>query len=357
MNTPRLSLPCVALLLAACASPLLADDRPKPAEANPAEAAKNAPAKSNPVKPPTESELRATITKGLGFLAKDGEAWMEAKDCNGCHHLPQMLWSFREAKLRGFEIDQKKFDEWLKWADERSTNKNPGLEMLALMKLAMPDRPWPELTKLIVAGQQADGSWKPAGQFATLQRRGEPDARASAVRLFLTALATHGPSPEADAARAKAAAVLGKKDVPTSMESLVFRILYARSIGNGADVDALRADILRRQRGDGGWASYLGANLSDPLATGQVLYALQASAADPKAADAIARAQQWLVRTQRDDGGWQIDITHISGKDRSAPDKAKSFKEATAIYTCFGSGWAMIGLLQAVPVKGGNAVP
>lgn len=110
-----------------------------------------------PTKPPAETELRTVITKGLGFLAKDGEAWMETKDCNGCHHLPELLWSHREAKLRGFEIDQKKFDEWLAWADERSKNKTPGLEMLALMKLAMPGRPAPELTKIIAADQKPDG--------------------------------------------------------------------------------------------------------------------------------------------------------------------------------------------------------
>jgi len=68
-----------------------------------------------------------------------------------------------------------------------------------------------------------------------------------------------------------------------------------------------------------------------------------------------SRAQQWLVKTQRDDGSWPIDITHISKTDRSAPAKAKSFKDATGIYTYFGSGWATIGLLQAVPVKDASA--
>jgi hypothetical protein len=34
--------------------------------------------------------------------------------------------------------------------------------------------------------------------------------------------------------------------------------------------------------------------------------------------------------------------------DRSASAKAKSFKDATAIYTYWGAGWATIGLLQSV---------
>ena len=328
-----------ALLLALCTLPSHAEEKPKP------------PA----TKPPTETELRAVITKGLGFLAKDGEAWMKSKDCNGCHHMPEMLWSHREAKLRGFDVDQKKFDEWLAWADEHSKDKKPGLEMMALMKLALPDRPTPELTKLIAADQKADGSWKPAGQFADMQKRGAADAQANSTRIFLLALNTQPAEPEADAARTKAAALLAKKDAPTSMESLVFRTLYARSSGKPEDADALRAEILKQQRGDGGWSSSLGENMSDPLATGQVLCALQPSSADARTAEAIARAQLWLVSTQREDGSWPVDITHISKTDRSAPAKVKSFKEATGIYTYFGSGWATIGLLQSVPVSAETA--
>ena len=42
---------------------------------------------------------------------------MAEKNCNSCHHLPQVLWNHREAKMRGFTIDEQKFDEWLKWSD------------------------------------------------------------------------------------------------------------------------------------------------------------------------------------------------------------------------------------------------
>ena len=375
MNTRRLPLlrqsHIAAVLLGICAVSACADDQPKPPAPPVAKPAEKPVAKPSvpATKPPSESELRATITKGLGFLAKEGEAWMTTKDCNGCHHMPEMLWSHREAKLRGFDVDQEKFDEWLGWADEHSKDKKPGLEMMALMKLALPGRPAPELTKIILADQKPDGSWKPAGQFADMQKRGAPDAQGSATRLFLLALATpaeHAASDDAQAARAEgatlfetartnAAAFLAKKDAPTSTESLVFRTLYARSLGKPEDADALRGEILKQQRGDGGWSSFIGENMSDPLATGQVLYALHAEAADPRTAEAIARAQLWLCKTQREDGSWPIDITHISKMDRSATAKAKSFKDATAIYTYFGSGWATIGLLQSVPVKAESA--
>src|SRR6266446_2519293 len=92
-----------------------------------------------PPKPPASEDLRGAISRSLDFLAKKGDEWMAKKDCNGCHHMPELLWSHREAKLRGFVVDQKKFDDWLAWAGERATNKSPGLEQSALMLLAMPE--------------------------------------------------------------------------------------------------------------------------------------------------------------------------------------------------------------------------
>ena len=115
------------------------------------------------------------------------------------------------------------------------------------------------------------------------------------------------------------------------------------------EAEKIQNEIIKRQRGDGGWSSVFAANMSDVLATGQALFALQPFADEPATAQAIARAQRWLITTQREDGGWPIDITHISQIDRSAPAKAKSFKEATGIYTFWGSAWATLGLLHTLP--------
>lgn len=340
--------------MSAEAKPLPLPEKPA-SPTSPAEAAQKAPAKpAAPLKPPSEAELRGLITRGLGFLAKEGDQWMADKNCTSCHHMPELLWSHREANRRGFAIDQAKYDEWLEWSVKRSADKRVGLEAIALMILALPDRPAVELTKLLGGEQKPDGNWVPAGQFATMQKRGGADATANATRLSLIALATpQPPVPESDAARSKAAAILQKKDAPTSMESLVFRTLYARRFGKPDEAAAFGKEIVKQQRGDGGWSSYLGENMSDSLATGQALYALQSSSlpADAATGDAIAKAQHWLLKTQRADGSWPIDITHISKIDRSAPAKANSFKAATDIYTYWGSAWATIGLLQGVQVK------
>jgi squalene-hopene/tetraprenyl-beta-curcumene cyclase len=326
------------------------------AAANPAEAAKNAkpakPAKApEPVKPPDEAKLRATLTKSLAFLAKENEAWMEEKGCNSCHHLPELIWTHREAKRRGFAVDQKKFDEWLAWANNEAPKKAGGSQEAAFMLLAMPEKPDPAVVKTVLAEQRPDGGFPGQGQFAGAQQRGKADADATTLRVFLLALASAADSKaEADAALAKAAPLLQKKDAPTSLESLVFRILFAEHFGKAQEADALRAQILKLQRGDGGWSYIIGTNQSDPWATGEALYVLHASA-DPKTADAVARAQHWLLSQQGEDGSWPLGFSYISKGDRSSPEKAKSRKDATRIYTAFATDWATLGLLQAIPVK------
>ena len=94
------------------------------------------------------------------------------------------------------------------------------------MILALPERSAPDLVKLIAVAQKPDGSWPLSVQPSDMQY--SSNGPADAARLFSLALATPGNTPpEAEAARAKVATVLGKKDPPKSLNSLVYRTLYA----------------------------------------------------------------------------------------------------------------------------------
>jgi hypothetical protein len=299
---------------------------------------------------PGEAQLRATAAKGLAFLDKQADTWMNEKSCNGCHHMPELIWSHREAQRRGFDVDRKMFDEFVDWSGMHAKDTRAGLEMLALMKLAQPDKPAPELTDLIVKAQLPDGSWKPAGQLADMQRRGAPDARANSTRLFLLALGTQpADQPALEAARAKAAPFLVNDEPAKAVDTLLYRALYAGRFGTKDEVASVRAELLKLQHDDGGWAYIIGEEKSDPLATGEALFLLQ-QAPDAASAGAIGHARAWLVNHQREDGGWDIDFTRISKIDRSKPEKAKSFKAAQDIYTFWGSAWATLGLVESFPI-------
>jgi squalene-hopene/tetraprenyl-beta-curcumene cyclase len=363
MNAHRFLARLLAVVLAMASYACFADEAAKPAAPvpvapppKPAEAGKTKPAKApEPVKPPDEAKLRATLTRSLAFLAKENEAWMEEKGCNSCHHLPELIWTHREAKRRGFAVDQKKFEEWLAWANNEAPKKAGGSQEAAFLLLANPEQPAPDTIKTVAAEQRPNGSFPGQGQFSGAQQRGAADADATTLRVFLLALASAPDAKaEADAALAKAAPLLQKKDTPTTVESMVFRVLFADHFGKTQEADALCAQILKLQRGDGGWSYIIGTNQSDPWATGEALYVLHASA-DPKTADAVARAQNWLVSQQGEDGSWPLGFSYISKGDRSSPAKSKSRKDATRIYTAFATDWATLGLLQAIPVKGGVA--
>ena len=261
-----------------------------------------------------------------------------------------MLWNHREAKRRGFAVDEKRFDAWLAWADGNAKGIGPGLEMAAFLKLAMPDQPAPELTQLITKGQQPDGAWKPAGQFIG-QRRDAPEVTGNSARIFLLALAANGTDkPACDEAQQKAAALMAKNDPAQSVETLAYRTLYARRFGRPEEVALVQSEIVKLQHPDGGWSWLISETASDSIATGLALFALQPSA-DPAAAAVIVRAQRWLLSSQKEDGGWPVDYRKLSKTDRSAPEKAKSLKDATMIYSYWGTAWSTLGLLQAVPVS------
>jgi hypothetical protein len=192
--------------------------------------------------------------------------------------------------------------------------------------------------------QQKNGSWKPGTQL-TFQKRGEADARTNATRLSLLALGR----PSVDAARAKAADFLAKSGPATCIDSLMVRALYAQRFGPPEDVVTARAEILIHQHADGGWSFMLDEAQSDPQATGEALYVLSQFPEDVPPG-AVARGEAWLVGHQRGDGGWDVDLRRISTNSRSGPEKAKSFKDATMIYTYWGSAWATIGALQHFPM-------
>ena len=101
--------------------------------------------------------VRGAITRSLDFLAREGDQWMNEKDCSACHHLPVLIWSHREAARRGFAVDGKKFAEFVEWADERARKAKSADETLALLRLARPEQVAFRHEKFRHVGPQLDG--------------------------------------------------------------------------------------------------------------------------------------------------------------------------------------------------------
>ena len=67
-----------------------------------------------------EDPVRRAVERSLPFLEREGAAWIRERACLSCHHLPFLLWSFREARDRGVAVDEKKLAEWSEWSRKES---------------------------------------------------------------------------------------------------------------------------------------------------------------------------------------------------------------------------------------------
>ncbi len=73
---------------------------------------------SAPEPRPKPADVSAAIDRGLAFMAKDALAWKKEHNCASCHHASLVVWATREAKLRGYSVDEPILSEMTKWLAE-----------------------------------------------------------------------------------------------------------------------------------------------------------------------------------------------------------------------------------------------
>ena len=124
------------------------------------------------------------IRKGLAFVETKSLAWLRERKCASCHHVPLMIWADREARQRGFKVDEpglKEATDFMLVAENRAAIvPNPGdperpgngFSLMALQTIFAfrdvgkgPEPAAQEVMKAaaehLLARQQDDGSWKP----------------------------------------------------------------------------------------------------------------------------------------------------------------------------------------------------
>jgi hypothetical protein len=305
--------------------------------------------------PAEPSDVHATIDRGLKFLVKDAQAWKDEHKCVSCHHASQMIWSMREAKQRGFAVDEPFLAELTKWVAEAGDGKT-GVERpasapralntkavyfaLALGANAQPDAASQEAMKLlwktVEDDQLEDGSWS-----AWPETRPPFFGESQETMTVLAALAmTPGTAISDDAAKAardRGVKWLTEKKTDTDPQSVALRLVLWQRLGRPVDeLEPLVRSIRERQNADGGW-SQTKEMASDAWATGQALYALAQAGVkldDP----APERGRAFLIKTQREDGSWPMTSRPLKPGDTGA-------KNLVPI-TGGGSAWAILGLVQ-----------
>lgn len=194
---------------------------------------------------------------------------------------------------------------------------------------------------IIVRWQEADGTWKAAGQLGS-RRWGRPTADQTTSMWTVLALASiDQPTPAVQKSIDKGVAAIKKAKPDKNHEWLAARMLFERKFGIPEQAAALHKELLARQNADGGWACMPGEK-SEPFSTGQSLYALRR--AGMSATDAVlGRGQKFLLDTQNADGSWTTLPAAISAG--STPERLKKLEP---IYAHWGNTWASIGLSRSL---------
>ena len=122
-------------------------------------------------------------------------------------------------------------------------------------------------------------------------------------------------------------------------QSIAMRlVLWKRLERPTSETNPLVKRIKERQNKDGGRSQSKEMD-SDAWATGQALYALAEAGIGPQDA-AIRKAQSFLVRGQRDDGGWAM-------KSRPTMPGGKGSTNTVPIVGA-GSAWGVLGLVRSL---------
>lgn len=292
----------------------------------------------------SEDSARQAIEKALPYLEEEGTWWIEKKDCVSCHHTSFFVWAKDLALEQGFAIDRDTLDgqrEWM-WnsfleeieADPDNPDSKPkpgevkgdrnveGVSqfLVSASQSAAPEEVIQRLVEVVKSNQGENGHWSPGGQLPR-QERSKTETQWASNQWAELALAAHGEEPERKTET-------WKEGVPavTSewwMLNLLLRPSNPHSLKN----------LLDRQKEDGGWSWKTG-EPSDPSGTGQALIALGRAGKTGEHAAAVARARQFLVETQDEEGHWKT----LNTKDRS---------DATRVSNFWGTAWAVIGLLES----------
>jgi squalene cyclase len=300
--------------------------------------------------------VKGMIERGLTFLAKDNLAWKEKRQCAECHHAPFTIWALNEGKKRGYAIDEKVLADLTAWVvtkdhlaklvakppkqEQIEINEAPLLLALGIEAgdaKATPDGLKGILTS-ILSDQDKDGSWKLSYEFRPIGS--SPETLTTLALLALSAPNAPDMGKEGKAAREKGLKWLGDVSSDGELQTAALRLILWRRLDRpSTEWEPLVKKLRSAQNADGGWSQTEKAK-SDAYATGQVLYALAGAGVKPSD-ETVGKAQSFLAKIQREDGGWAM-VSRAIMRDGKPPKNLDPITHA-------GSAWAVMGLVRSSP--------
>jgi Prenyltransferase and squalene oxidase repeat len=262
----------------------------------------------------------------------------------------------REAKQRGYRVDEPVLGELTKWLAESGDGKfglaRPASAPQAFspravwFALALGADPKPDaisqkgmklLLGTVKSEQTENGSWSPWPETRPPIFGNSDESMTALATLAMVPAAATGDA-SAKAVRDKAVQWLATTKTDDDPQSIAVRLVLWRRLGRPAEEwQPLVRRIKERQNADGGW-SQAKDMASDAWATGQALYALAHADLNPD--DPVsARGQAFLTRTQLEDGSWKM----TSRPTRPGGKGSNSLIPITGA----GGAWAVLGLVRS----------
>ena len=314
----------------------------------------------------TPSGPRPAIDRALTLLTRSAEQWFAQQDCVSCHQHLLPLMTFRDAYERGIKLDNARIqnvaDTSLKLlrsaggldrAIQGSHMIDPGLSesyvLIGAHAAGMPVSFAIGARARFIAYRQS-----PAGYWRTSEHR--PPLLGSTIAstaVTLRALQCYLQPFQPGTTRERVARA---KDWlwqahSADTEDEAFQLLGLHWAGTQEDqLRALAQALLREQRPDGGWAQ-LPSRPSDAYATGEALVALADAAGVSPSSPPFRRGLQFLLRTQANDGSWEVGTRMHEPAPGNPPYFESGFPYGhNQMISCAGTAWATMALLRAIPV-------
>jgi ankyrin repeat protein len=272
----------------------------------------------------TPATIRAAIERSLPLLQDVGITFIEQTGCVSCHHNSIVSVAVAAARANGYAVNDaasKKqtsaIGTYLESWRERTLQNQPiagQADTISYLLLGLaadnysPDAATDAQAIWLKRRQALDGHWPVTTIRPPIESN---DIEVTAVSM--RALQTFAPpSRRAEYKKAvdRARAWLTKAQAG-STEERAFRLLGLSWAGAAKTfVSAAARDLVASQREDGGWAQ-ADAMGSDAYATGQALVALRESGAMATSDRAYRKGLEYLLRTQIDDGSWQVETQSV----------------------------------------------
>jgi ankyrin repeat protein len=301
--------------------------------------------------------IRKAVAASLPLLQRSGHTITQTRKCVTCHQHSLVAMTVGLARRHGFAVDEDiaaaERDQVQALLGRRvpylllGADLDPTLAAYSLVAFAAegqrPNALTDALVHYLVLHQRQDGCWTPEAYRPP--EDGSPFLFTAFAVRGLSAYAPRGRTAEVAGRIARARRWLVEAQPVETVDGACRLLGLKWAEAAAEEVEKAANFLLRQQRDDGGWAQFPTLP-SDAHATGQVLFALHEAGGLPSNAPAYWCGVEFLLRSQLADGSWFVPtrcFPALAFSPSGFPHGRSQFISADA--TC----WATMALVLAAP--------